>query len=117
MFKEKSLGLVLVQRLTLLTAQEIQGVKGSQAQFFDILEVVSVDSAMLSSVLKLNRSSLTVPVWMWACEILIKISLIINQQLNEVAFTWHPTVLKTSKWRFSLTVGSFARSMKKTHKY
>lgn len=56
MFKAKSLGLVLVQGLTLLTAQdqETQDVKGRQAQFWDILEVVSVDSAMLSSVLKLN---------------------------------------------------------------
>ncbi|XP_066034406.1 putative deoxyribonuclease TATDN3 isoform X6 [Chamaea fasciata] len=52
--QEKSLGLVLVQGLTLLTAQEIQDVKGRQAQFCDTLEVVSVDSPMLSSVLKLN---------------------------------------------------------------
>lgn len=43
MVKEKSLGLVLVQGPTLLTAQyqEIQDVKGRQAHFCDVLEVVS----------------------------------------------------------------------------
>lgn len=56
MVKDKSLGLVLVQGLTLLTAQyqEIQDVKGRQAHFCDVLGVVSVDLAILSSVLKLH---------------------------------------------------------------
>lgn len=41
--------------------------------------------------------SLIAPVWMWACEVLIKTLLVISQQLNEVGFTWHPTALRATK--------------------
>lgn len=90
--------------------------KERQAQFCDIL--VSVDLAMLSSVLKLNLvlpHSPCVDVGLWNAD---QNFVIINQQLNEVGFLWYPAVLRaTREVELFSHYGSFTMSMKKIHKH